>query len=68
MDASQYKDYVLFIKYITDKYGNSADSPCLPSAPENPWVELVGAHEHGCAACESAVEQTTWGVKKSMYR
>ncbi|HEV7566474.1 MAG TPA: N-6 DNA methylase [Microbacteriaceae bacterium] len=28
MDASQYKDYVLFmlfIKYVTDKYGNSAD-------------------------------------------
>jgi len=28
MDASQYKDYVLFmlfIKYITDKYGNSRD-------------------------------------------
>ena len=29
MDASQYKDYVLFIlfiKYITDKYGDSTDS------------------------------------------
>lgn len=29
MDASQYKDYVLFmlfIKYISDKYGNSDDS------------------------------------------
>jgi type I restriction enzyme M protein len=28
MDASQYKDYVLFmlfIKYISDKYGNSDD-------------------------------------------
>jgi hypothetical protein len=28
MDASQYKDYVLsmlFIKYVTDKYGNSND-------------------------------------------
>src|SRR4029078_7232255 len=28
MDSSQYKDYVLFmlfIKYISDKYGNSAD-------------------------------------------
>jgi type I restriction enzyme M protein len=28
MDASQYKDYVLFmlfIKYISDKYGNSSD-------------------------------------------
>jgi type I restriction enzyme M protein len=30
MDASQYKDYVLFmlfIKYITDKYGDSTTSP-----------------------------------------
>ena len=28
MDASQYKDYVLFmlfIKYVSDKYGNSED-------------------------------------------
>jgi hypothetical protein len=25
MDASLYEDYVLFIKYITDKYGNSDD-------------------------------------------
>ena len=33
MDASQYKDYVLFmlfIKYITDKYGESTD-PSLPT-------------------------------------
>ena len=36
MDASQYKDYVLFmlfIKYVTDKYGNSSDfAPPVTSA------------------------------------
>jgi type I restriction enzyme M protein len=35
MDASQYKDYVLFmlfIKYISDKYGDSDDfAPPSPS-------------------------------------
>ena len=37
MDASQYKDYVLFmlfIKYITDKYGNSTDFATPITIPE----------------------------------
>jgi len=37
MDASQYKDYVLFmlfIKYITDKYGNSTDFTPLVTIPK----------------------------------
>lgn len=37
MDASQYKDYVLFmlfIKYISDKYGNSADFAPPVSIPK----------------------------------
>ncbi len=37
MDASQYKDYVLFmlfIKYITDKYGNSDDFAPPVTIPE----------------------------------
>ena len=37
MDASQYKDYVLFmlfIKYISDKYGNSRDFAPLVTIPE----------------------------------
>src|ERR1700690_2452052 len=53
MDASQYKDYVLFmlfIKYITDKYGNSSDfaSPVSQFAygdvllNEGQSLELVG--------------------------
>ena len=37
MDASQYKDYVLFmlfIKYVTDKYGNSSDFAPPVTIPE----------------------------------
>ncbi|MDD5395534.1 MAG: type I restriction-modification system subunit M N-terminal domain-containing protein [Thiothrix sp.] len=30
MDASQYKDYVLFIKYISDKYADSEDNFASP--------------------------------------
>ena len=36
MDASQYKDYVLFmlfIKYISDKYGDTKDLPRPSSSP-----------------------------------
>ena len=51
-----------------ENFSLCADSPCLPAALENPWGELVGAHEQGCAACGSAVEQATWGVIKGMYR
>ena len=34
MDASQYKDYVLFIKYVSDKYENSTDFAPPVSIPE----------------------------------
>jgi type I restriction enzyme M protein len=43
MDASQYKDYVLFmlfIKYITDKYGNSSDF--APPVVDPEGIELQG--------------------------
>jgi hypothetical protein len=39
MDASQYKDYVLFllfIKYITDKYGDSDDFAPPVTSPRAP--------------------------------
>lgn len=54
MDASQYKDYVLFmlfIKYISDKYGNSDDfSPpvIIPSgASFNDMIALKGKSDIG---------------------
>src|SRR6478735_9952151 len=54
MDASQYKDYVLFmlfIKYITDKYGNSADfapSVTIPKgASFKDMLELRGKSDIG---------------------
>ena len=54
MDASQYKDYVLFmlfIKYITDKYGNSTDFAPPISIPKGAsftdMLELRGKSDIG---------------------
>ncbi len=49
-----------------------ADSWCL--AGHHPWGcdALVGAHDQGCSACSCAppvaVESSTWGAVKSLYR
>jgi type I restriction enzyme M protein len=54
MDASQYKDYVLFmlfIKYITDKYGNSSDFAPPVAIPQgasfNDMIALKGKSDIG---------------------
>ncbi len=54
MDASQYKDYVLFmlfIKYITDKYGNSSDFAPPVTIPKgasfNDMIALKGKSDIG---------------------
>jgi type I restriction enzyme M protein len=54
MDASQYKDYVLFmlfIKYISDKYGNSEDFAPPVTIPKgasfNDMVALKGKPDLG---------------------
>src|SRR3970282_1812167 len=54
MDASQYKDYVLFmlfIKYITDKYGNSTDFATPVTIPKGAsfkdMLELRGKSDIG---------------------
>jgi hypothetical protein len=43
-----------------------ADSPCLPE--NNPWGELIGAREAGCGACATAVDRSSWGRIKAIYR
>jgi type I restriction enzyme M protein len=54
MDASQYKDYVLFmlfIKYITDKYGSGSEFTSAVTIPEgasfNDMLELRGKSDIG---------------------
>src|SRR5690242_13237693 len=52
MDASQYKDYVLvllFIKYISDKYGNQPFAPITipPGASFRDMVALKGTSDIG---------------------
>jgi hypothetical protein len=41
------------------------DSPCLPA--NNPWGQLIGAHEQGCEG-PVPVEDASWGAIKAMYR
>jgi type I restriction enzyme M protein len=51
MDASQYKDYVLFllfIKYISDKYGDSDDFAPPVTIPKG--ASFKGIHSRGYAA------------------
>lgn len=45
-----------------------ANSPCLPSSGENPWGAPIGALGQGCAACDSPVEATSWGLLKWLHR
>lgn len=39
-------------------------SPCLPSG--NVWAAQIGAHGEGCS--QPAVEETSWGAIKALYR
>ena len=56
----------LFCDMGDDDFALCANSCCLP--PNNIWFELIGAHGQGCAECPSAVEFTTWGAIKALYR
>jgi len=58
----------LFCDAPNDDYTLCSDSPCLPGSPANPWGEHVGALGAGCGECGSAVEGTTWGRIKGLYR
>ena len=55
MDASQYKDYVLFmlfIKYVTDKYGNSTDFAPPVTIPKGATFR-VAAESLAAGICQS---------------
>ena len=70
--SGSYHDNLFVDPLLCDMYAWDfslcANSPCLPGSLGNPWGELVGARDQGCAECGSAVERTTWGAIKSMYR
>jgi hypothetical protein len=43
-----------------------ANSPCLPAG--NSCGVLIGASGMGCSACFTAIERSSWGAIKAMYR
>jgi type I restriction enzyme M protein len=50
MDASQYKDYVLFIKYVSDKYGSSKDfDPPIKIPKGASFKDMVGRIVKTCS-------------------
>jgi parallel beta-helix repeat protein len=55
-----------FCGLVTGNYELCTNSPCLPA--NNDCAVLMGAHGSGCGNCDSAVEATSWGAIKAMYR
>ena len=56
----------LFCDVSTHDLTLCANSPCLPDS--NHWGELVGPLGEGCEDCDSAVQRTSWGSIKAMFR
>ena len=55
----------LFCHYATWDLQLDAESPCLPA--NNIWGEQIGLYGQGCGG-SVAVEHTSWGYIKAMYR
>jgi hypothetical protein len=47
-------------------YHLCANSPCL--SDQNGCHVRTGAYDAGCGDCDSAVEHTSWGAIKALYR
>ena len=56
----------LFCDAVGADWSLCEDSVC--AGDNNVWLELIGAEGVGCPACGSAVEPTTWGAIKALYR
>jgi len=58
----------LFCDVASDDYALCANSPCLPGSSTNPWGVLLGALGQGCDDCEAAVESSSWGRVKGIFK
>jgi hypothetical protein len=56
----------LFCDALSFDWSLCSDSVCAPA--NNAWGEQIGAEPVGCGACGSAVEATTWGGIKALFR
>ncbi len=75
MDASQYKDYVLFmlfIKYITDKYGSSSDFAPPVTIPKcasfKDMIALKGKSDIGDKINTQIIQPLIDALRGSLYR
>jgi hypothetical protein len=56
----------LFCDDLVDDYTLCDDSFAVDY--NNMWYEQIGAYESGCPPCDTAVEPTSWGVMKALFR
>lgn len=55
-----------FCGLLSGDYTLCSNSDCLPD--NNPCLVLLGAHGQGCGACDTPVEEASWGVIKARWR
>jgi predicted outer membrane repeat protein len=71
LDCDHYENMFVdprFCDMANGDYTLCANSPCSSESPQNPWGEWIGGFIVDCGACSSAVESTTWGAIKGLYR
>lgn len=56
----------LFCDMAGGSFNLCSNSPCLPE--NNTYTVLIGFGAEGCPDCSSAVEETSWGRVKALYR
>jgi hypothetical protein len=56
----------LFCNMDSGDFSLCENSPCLPDS--NDYHVLVGFAGSGCPSCTSAIEETSWGRMKSLFR
>jgi len=59
-------DDPLFCNIYSRNFRLCANSVCVKD--NNPWDFLIGSQYQGCDACDTAVQDASWGAIKAIYR
>lgn len=67
--CGSYSDNIFLDPLLCNDYLELCEnSPCAQGSPQNPSALRIGAQDPNCPPCGSAVEHSSWGRIKMMYR